>query len=32
MESWRQFLTAKPLFLDVFGMAVENRRHFFAAT
>jgi hypothetical protein len=31
MKSWRRFLTAKP-FLHVFGMAVENRRHFFAAT
>jgi hypothetical protein len=27
VETWRRFLTAKP-FLHVFGMAVENRRHF----
>ena len=30
MESWRRFVTAKS-FLFGFGMAVENRRHFFAA-
>jgi hypothetical protein len=32
MESWRRFSTAKPFFLHVFGMAVENRRHFFSVT
>jgi hypothetical protein len=32
MESRRRFLTAKPFYFNVFGMAVENRRHFFAAT
>jgi hypothetical protein len=32
MESWRRFLTAKPFFFNVFGIAVENHRHFFAAT
>jgi hypothetical protein len=31
MESWRRFLTAKPFFFNVFGIAVENHRHFFAA-
>jgi hypothetical protein len=29
-QSYPQFLTAKPYSLDAFGMAVENRRHFFA--
>jgi predicted alpha/beta hydrolase len=24
MKSWRRFLTAKPFFFHVFGMAVEN--------
>jgi hypothetical protein len=32
IKSWRRFLTAKPIFLNVFGMAVENRRHFFAVS
>jgi hypothetical protein len=32
MESWRRFLTAMPIFFHVFGMAVANRRHIFAAT
>jgi hypothetical protein len=26
-ESWRRFSTAKPLFLNLTGVAVENRRH-----
>jgi hypothetical protein len=25
--SWRRFLTAKPHFFQVLGMAVANRRH-----
>jgi hypothetical protein len=32
IASWRRFLTAKPFFFYQFGMAVENRRHIFAAT
>jgi hypothetical protein len=32
IKSWRRFLTDKLFFLDVFGMAVENRRHFFAVS
>jgi hypothetical protein len=32
MESWRGFLTAMPIFFLTFGLAVENRRHIFAAT
>jgi hypothetical protein len=32
IKSWWRFLTAKPIFLNVFCIAVENRRHFFAVS